>query len=138
MTNKDAVAGDWKRSLDQGAVTRKVKRIYSSPSYNVQVESDSDFALIELDEAMPITDCIGPACLPTEKDTEGSECVITGWGTMSSSGPLPDTLQEAAVTVVNDTLCASAYAKQNDTATWLEVETYTEQWRIENGYLMRV
>mmetsp|Transcript_88816 Transcript_88816/g.108644 ORF Transcript_88816/g.108644 Transcript_88816/m.108644 type:complete len:417 (+) Transcript_88816:85-1335(+) len=111
------VSGDWKRSLDEGAVTRRVKRMFSSPSYNVQVESDSDFALIELDEPMPITDCIGPACLPNDSDTPGTECVITGWGTVSSSGPLPDGLQEAAVTLVNDTVCAKAYAKQNDTVT---------------------
>ena len=76
------------------------------------------FALIELDAPMPITECIGPACLPSDSDRAGSECIITGWGTVSSSGPLPDTLQEAAVTVLNDTACAKAYAKQNDTATW--------------------
>lgn len=114
------VSGDWKRDVDQSAVTRRVKKIYSNPSYNVQVESDSDFALIELDAPMPITECIGPACLPSANDHSdrgGSECIITGWGTLSSAGPLPDTLQEAAVTVLNDTACVNAYAKQNDTVT---------------------
>lgn len=113
------VSGDWKRDLNS-AVTRRVKKIYSNPSYNVQVESDSAFALIELDAPMPITECIGPACLPSANDPTdrtGSECIITGWGTVSSSGPLPDSLQEAAVTVLNDTACVKAYAKQNDTVT---------------------
>lgn len=82
------------------------------------MESDNDFALIELEAPMPVTDCIGPACLPTEEQkATDTECVITGWGTMSSSGGLPDALQEAAVTLVNQAACASAYAKQNDTAT---------------------
>ena len=90
-----------------------------------QVESDSDFALIELDAPMPITDCIGPACLPSahdHTDRVGSECIITGWGTTASSGPLPDSLQEASVTVLNYTDCVNAYAKQNDTATWMVLD----------------
>jgi len=61
---------------------------------------------------------IGTACLPTDDDKSGAECSITGWGTTASSGPVPDTLQEASVTVINDTDCARAYAKQNDTVTW--------------------
>jgi len=111
------VSGDWKKSSNQAAVTRRVKRIFSSPTYNQMAESDGDFALIELDSPMPITDCIGTACLPTDDDKSGAECSITGWGTLSSSGALPDTLQEASVTVINDTDCARAYAKQNDTVT---------------------
>lgn len=104
-----------------------------------QVESDSAFALIELDAPMPITECIGPACLPSANDPTdrtGSECIITGWGTVSSSGPLPDSLQEAAVTVLNDTACVKAYAKQNDTATWMVLDVSClffnvgEDWKI--------
>ena len=93
--------------------------------FSFQVVSDSDFALIELDAPMPIAECIGPACLPSANDhtdRTGSECIITGWGPVSSSGPLPDSLQEAAVTVVNHTACAKAYAKQNDTATWMVLD----------------
>ena len=33
---------------------------------------------------------IGTACLPTDDDKSGAECSITGWGTLSSSGALPD------------------------------------------------
>ena len=32
-----APGGDWKRDLDESAVTRRVKKIYSNPSYNQQV-----------------------------------------------------------------------------------------------------
>eukprot|EP00438_Fugacium_kawagutii_P010927 Skav211538 [mRNA] locus=scaffold352:473524:478241:- [translate_table: standard] len=118
LRNLRVVAGDWRRSFESpGVVTRSVKKIFSSPSYNV--ESDNDFALIELDAPMPVTDCIGPACLPTEEQQKATdtECVITGWGTMSSSGGLPDALQEAAVTLINQAACVTAYAKQNDTVT---------------------
>lgn len=113
------VSGDWRKSSSNQAVTRRVKKVYSSPTYNVMAESDGDFALIQLDQPMPITDCIGTACLPTEDDPDkaGMECSITGWGTVSSSGPTPDVLQEASVTTVEDASCRKAYASQNDTVT---------------------
>lgn len=56
--NFSLFGGDWKKSSNQAAVTRRVKRIFSSPTYNQMAESDGDFALIELDSPMPITDCI--------------------------------------------------------------------------------
>ena len=40
----------------------------------------------ELDKDMPISECIGVACLPSSADKSGVECSITGWGTLMSSG----------------------------------------------------
>ena len=40
----------------------------------------------ELDKDMPMSECIGVACLPESADTTGMECSITGWGTLMSSG----------------------------------------------------
>ena len=64
---------------------------YSSSAYFY------DFALVELVEAAPLDDCIGVACLPSEGVADGEECIITGWGTLSSGRSSPDLLQEAHV-----------------------------------------
>ena len=37
--------------------------------YSSEAPSDYDFALLELDKPMPINECIGLACLPSEEDT---------------------------------------------------------------------
>ena len=61
------------RSMSQEASRavslRPFGQVYSSPTYNVLAQSDGDFALMQLDTPMPITDCIGTACLP--KDLNG-------------------------------------------------------------------
>ncbi|CAJ1455475.1 unnamed protein product [Effrenium voratum] len=111
------VAGDWKQSSSEDKVMRRVKKVFSIPSYDVAAKSDNDFALLQLDKPVPINECIGTACLPHESDPIGQECSITGWGTVSNIGPTPDTLQEAMVKLLDNKACKEAYAKSNDTVT---------------------
>ncbi|CAE7223923.1 PLG [Symbiodinium necroappetens] len=92
-------AGTWKRDfqveVDAGmGVERFVKKIFRHPMYEHNVANDYDFALLHLDKAVPLNECIGTACLPTAEGRGGTECLITGWGTIRSSGPTPDVLQE--------------------------------------------
>ena len=54
--------------------------------YQKNVAHDYDFALMKLDKPVPINHCIGVACLPTNLDTPGAECSITGAQICSKGG----------------------------------------------------
>ncbi|CAK8990807.1 Transmembrane protease serine 9 (Polyserase-I) (Polyserine protease 1) (Polyserase-1) [Cleaved into: Serase-1 [Durusdinium trenchii] len=116
------VAGDWKQFSNEEAasgmsVERRVRQIFTHPLYSKEASSDFDFALLELDKEMPMSDCIGVACLPTSADKPGMECNITGWGTLMHSGPTPEVLQEASVQLVDNNDCERYYAESNETIT---------------------
>jgi len=100
------VAGDYMRlnGNDVSQVFRNVHRIISHPRYDRQ-SNNFDFALLELNEEVPINECIGTACLPTESAAPNGQCYITGWGTLKSGGDSPNLLQEGGVDVVNRSLC---------------------------------
>lgn len=91
-------------------VERHAKKIFIHPLYNQNVPHDYDFAIIQLDKAMPLNECIGLACLPNKDEKPGANCSITGWGTLKSMGPTPDVLQEAAVTLLPDSVCERNYS----------------------------
>lgn len=91
-------------------VERQAKKIFIHPLYNQNVPHDYDFAIIELDKAMPLNECIGLACLPNKDEKPGTNCSITGWGTLKTMGPTPDVLQEAAVTLLPDSECERNYS----------------------------
>lgn len=121
MRRLRVVAGDFNQFSDDEAangisVERRVQGIYTHPMYN-KVTSDFDFALVELDKEVPISDCIGVACLPKSADETGMECSITGWGTLMSSGPSPELLQEAPVKVLDNSRCERDYAETNESIT---------------------
>ena len=87
------------------------------PLYQDNVAHDYDFALLQLDKAVPINRCIGFACLPHSQDRSGSNCSITGWGTLASGGPTPELLQEASVTLLTNQLCEVNYTASKNTIT---------------------
>lgn len=124
------VAGEWSHAgkVLQTTSQRKVSRILSHPRravsgaasfflrYGSDAPSDYDFALLELESAMPINECIGLACLPYSADASNQGCSITGWG-VAESGPRPTILQEASVTMVDSAACAQRYAEHNSSVT---------------------
>eukprot|EP00435_Cladocopium_sp_Y103_P052471 s643_g16.t1 len=112
------VAGEWNHALKapDSITQRNVTRIIKHPRYSSEAPSDYDFALLELDKPMPINECIGLACLPSEEDTPGQGCSITGWGA-AATGPRPSVLQEASVTTLTNELCTQKYAEQNSSIT---------------------
>ena len=87
------------------------------PLYQDNVAHDYDFALLQLDKAVPINRCIGVACLPHSQDRSGTNCSITGWGRLVFSGPTPKLLQEASVTPLTNQICQVDYSAINSTIT---------------------
>lgn len=109
-------AGAWHRREQipgdrKVAVQRRVVKIFTHPLYQNNVAHDYDFALMKLDKPVPINHCIGVACLPRDLDTPGANCNITGWGTLNSSGPTPDLLQEAPVSLLSNEVCEQNYTE---------------------------
>uniref|UniRef100_A0A3B4TA27 pancreatic elastase II n=1 Tax=Seriola dumerili TaxID=41447 RepID=A0A3B4TA27_SERDU len=67
----------------------------------------NDIALIKLSSPVTLSDTVMPACLP-DRDfvlPHGSPCYVTGWGRLSTSGPLADILQQALLPVVGHNIC---------------------------------
>ena len=92
--------------------------------YGHAAPSDYDFALVELDEQLPINECIGVACLPPAGHVEDSAqapwaqaCSITGWGASQDAGGAPSTLQEGSVSALSHEACVKDYAAHNATIT---------------------
>lgn len=69
--------------------------------------NDYDVALLKLSTPLTFTDTVKPVCLPNaEVDlSAGRQAWITGWGTLRSSGPSPDRLNEAQVTIYSRAQC---------------------------------
>lgn len=105
------VAGDHKPRTQSGnEQVRKAKTVVRHPKYNTRT-MDFDVAIVELDSAMKMNQCVGTVCLPP-RDSElqdGEECWITGWGTLSSGGGQPGTLQQAPVNIISNDKCVSDY-----------------------------
>eukprot|EP00913_Durusdinium_trenchii_P009748 g9156.t1 len=77
-----------------------------------------DFGLLELDAPVPFDDCVGSVCLPTKDfPTVGTNCEVTGWGTLNMEGAVPNVLQQGLVNTVSQDICAEQYAKDNQTIT---------------------
>ncbi|CAK9004865.1 unnamed protein product [Durusdinium trenchii] len=91
--------------------------IFMHPLYNQNVPHDYDFAILELDKAMPLNECVGVACLPHRDEMPGTNCSITGWGTLKSFGKTPEVLQEASVKLLTSADCEVNYTKTRDIIT---------------------
>lgn len=106
-------------SISSGGVQRlAVKRFTPHPSWNVPSTYDNDIAVLELSEPAIFTDEVSPICLPKDNVcfTEGTPCVVTGWGLTNEYGGFPDDLQETAVKLVDRERCRryAGYADVTD------------------------
>uniref|UniRef100_A0A667XD39 pancreatic elastase II n=1 Tax=Myripristis murdjan TaxID=586833 RepID=A0A667XD39_9TELE len=67
----------------------------------------NDIALIKLSMPVLFTDTITAACLPDSGHIlpHGAPCYVTGWGRLSTGGPIADILQQALLPVVGHSTC---------------------------------
>jgi len=110
------VAGDWKpRERSGKEQNRRAVQWIGHPLYGSTNRHTHDYAMVRVDRAFEFNNCVGSACLPDGDDVAaGSECVITGWGTLSAGGRQPDILQEGKVSVVANNNCGSYSSSQID------------------------
>ncbi|KAM9729717.1 transmembrane protease serine 2 [Menidia menidia] len=92
--------------LSQIGFGRGVERIINHEDYDSET-SDYDIALLKLRTPVMFTGVEKPVCLPNAdmQISEGTQAWITGWGALRSSGPSPDVLNQAKVTVYSRETC---------------------------------
>ncbi|XP_077884222.1 transmembrane protease serine 9 isoform X2 [Ictidomys tridecemlineatus] len=91
----------------------RVARIYKHPFYN-RYTLDYDVALLELAGPVRRSHLVRPICLPepAPRPSEGTHCVITGWGSVREGGSMARQLQKAAVRLLSEQTCRRFYPVQ--------------------------
>jgi len=105
-TRISAIAGDFNRDVaTEFKQRRNGSRLFVHPEYNSS-SFKYDIALVQLQQPMDLTACVGSVCLPSQgKDVPvGTRCWITGWGRTWTERQ-PRVLQEAEVTVITQADC---------------------------------
>ncbi|KAM9541485.1 transmembrane protease serine 9-like [Salvelinus alpinus] len=102
------------RQSQQGSnsneVSRTVTQIICHPNYSKRT-SDNDMCLLKLSSTVTFTNYIRPVCLaaPGSSFYAGTTSWVTGWGTLSFGGSVPQILQEVDVPVVGNRQCNCNY-----------------------------
>jgi len=105
-----AIAGLHNRSQTGSAQSRAIVENKKHPSYNSPAQYANDVMLLRVDPPFDFGPGVGAACLPPTTVAAGTDCWITGWGTLSSGGSSPSILQEAMVDIKTNEECNSAYS----------------------------
>jgi trypsin len=93
---------------------RSVQDIIPMPGF-VTPEQGKDVALLRLSSALSFTTNVQPIALATAADASagltdpGDVATVSGWGTLSSGGSSPDTLQKVNVPIVSKAAADAAY-----------------------------
>ncbi|XP_006896894.1 PREDICTED: transmembrane protease serine 11B-like [Elephantulus edwardii] len=92
-------------------LTQKVQNIIIHDNYSSSAFHD-DIALVQLEKEVVFTKYVRKICLPEAKMQlkENDSVVVTGWGTLYMNGPLPGTLQQALVKIIDNKNCNAPYA----------------------------
>eukprot|EP00092_Neocalanus_flemingeri_P022811 GFUD01024735.1.p2 GENE.GFUD01024735.1~~GFUD01024735.1.p2 ORF type:complete len:279 (+),score=84.57 GFUD01024735.1:77-913(+) len=106
------VAGGIKLNSFEGEEEpRNVEHIIGHPNYAASTITN-DACLLKLKESLEWTEFVQPIALPAagQMTEAGTECIVTGWGTLSEGGfGLPNVLHKVTVPVVSDEDCNKAY-----------------------------
>jgi trypsin len=93
---------------------RNITDILTYPGYT-SAEYGKDVALLRLSSPLTLNSYVAPIALATPTDASsgyidpGDMSTVTGWGTLSSGGTSPDTLQQVDVPIVSNSTASTAY-----------------------------
>ncbi|CAH4035096.1 unnamed protein product [Pieris brassicae] len=81
----------------------------------------NDISLVKIESGIELNNRVNPVGLPTTNINSGETLTLTGWGRISSNGPLPNNLQIVKVTSITTEQCKIKYSffKQPITSTHL-------------------
>ncbi|KAM4771080.1 serine protease 56 [Rhinophrynus dorsalis] len=90
----------------------QVNSIVTHPKFN-QKTFNNDLALLELTSSVTKSERARPVCLPaiSEHPAAGTNCYITGWGSLYEDGPPSDVVMEARVPVLSQEACKGTLGK---------------------------
>ncbi|XP_047526426.1 chymotrypsin-2-like isoform X2 [Pieris napi] len=69
----------------------------------------NDISLVKIEPGIELNDRVNPVGLPTTNTDSGATLTLTGWGRISSDGPLPNKLQIVEVTSITTKQCKMKY-----------------------------
>ncbi|XP_064597468.1 uncharacterized protein LOC135463935 [Liolophura sinensis] len=100
------ILGSHARSIvEDTEISRSVVKIINHPSFRDEgLVLRNDISLLLLNESVPFTDFIKPACMPQDPLNIRKTCYLTGWG-HTESGNTPDILQQIRVSVMVGKAC---------------------------------
>ena len=98
-------------STSGAKTTVNVSQIILHPQYDYN-RMNNDYGILKLANPVSFGDKMRPACLPNNRNEKyvGKKATVTGWGTMSWGGTVPDELHEVDVTVTSFKTCNNAYS----------------------------
>jgi len=94
-----------------------ISAITNHPNYNSRT-FNNDFSILTLSSPVTFSNIVAPVCLPADTSElyVGRVATVTGWGTLSSGGSQPNTLQEVNVNVRSNTQCQGNYGANSITS----------------------
>ncbi|XP_063173711.1 chymotrypsin-like elastase family member 3B [Candoia aspera] len=106
------VLGDYDLTVEEGTeqhIPVNSEDIFVHPAWNPScVSCGNDIALLKLSRTAQLNNQVGLGCIPQAGSIipNGYPCYITGWGRISTGGPLPAKLQQALLPVVDYQQCS--------------------------------
>ncbi|XP_011871426.1 PREDICTED: chymotrypsin-1-like isoform X2 [Vollenhovia emeryi] len=93
--------------LVNGGQLHDVSKIVIHPEYSDRAEDAwvNDVAVITLSTPIQYNQLQAPIALATSQPKAGQQCTLSGWGQISTNGPLPRTLQKMNQSVVTLAHC---------------------------------
>jgi len=109
-TDFDVVLGAYNMTWtsESSRQTFSAAAVYKHPQWDADT-TNFDFALVKLEIPAELGDCVGTVCLPDSDVAAGTDCWITGWGTLSAGGRKPNTHQEGQVQIISNEDCTSKF-----------------------------
>ncbi|XP_012272593.1 chymotrypsin-1 [Orussus abietinus] len=101
-------------TLDEGGDVYKVQKIIGHPKYS-SLLIRNDIGLIQVDTPIVFGDKVKPVQLPTENFKKNDyPAILSGWGTTSYPGDVPNKLQHITLSVIDQRECLNTSLRVTD------------------------
>ncbi|XP_063109283.1 kallikrein-11 isoform X1 [Cavia porcellus] len=134
-----ALLGEYDLHREDGYEQRqKATKSFRHPGFNDSLPNKdhrNDIMLIKLPKAATITRAVRPLALPSQCVSPGTNCLISGWGTISSPQlRLPKILRCANISIIKHEECERAYPSNiTDTMVCASVQEGKDSCQGDSG-----
>lgn len=101
-------------ALDTGGQLVKAKQLIPHPSYNSNTVAN-DIGLIRLEEPLNLGEYIKRIDLPLHDTPEGTILILSGWGTTTYPGKIPNKLQAIKLKSIDNKICVTQHPDEEVT-----------------------